>query len=284
MTVKKLTDLTGLKETQVTELAGMGINSVPDLTAALENETKVKEIIKTLSGVGPKTVMKWKSQLEGEETERKPVKDIESTKAKEAHKKAGKEIKQEEADKKEADKKAKKVAKAEAKAHKKADKDAAKADKKAKKEGEEEGKVEVVEDENAYVPSIKPVLDAVTTDALAKRAVISGRRPAFKRQEWFRYSKLGEGWRRPKGIHSKMKRNLKRRPPVVDIGFRGPIVARALHPSGFEEVLVYNVENLEAIDPKTQAVRIGGTVGTRKRILIQERAEELSIRVLNRMV
>jgi large subunit ribosomal protein L32e len=81
-----------------------------------------------------------------------------------------------------------------------------------------------------------------------------------------------------------MKRSLKRRPPVVDIGFRGPITARNLHPSGFEEVLIHNIDGLENIDPKKQAVRIGGTVGTKKRIAIQDRADELGIRVLNRMV
>ena len=71
---------------------------------------------------------------------------------------------------------------------------------------------------------------------------------------------------------------------MVDIGFRGPVAARDLHPSGFEEVLVYNVDGLEGIDPKKQAVRIGGTVGTKKRIAIEDRAAELGIRVLNRMV
>ena len=149
----------------------------------------------------------------------------------------------------------------------------------------EEAASEVVEAAaGQYVVKAKPELDEATTDALAKRAMISGRRPAFKRQEWFRYSKLGEKWRKPKGIHSKMKRQLKRRPPMVDIGFRGPVAARDLHPSGFEEVLVYNVDGLEGIDPKKQAVRIGGTVGTKKRIAIEDRADELGIRVLNRMV
>ncbi|MCL1978833.1 MAG: 50S ribosomal protein L32e, partial [Methanomassiliicoccaceae archaeon] len=74
------------------------------------------------------------------------------------------------------------------------------------------------------------------------------------------------------------------RPPMVDIGFRGPASVRGLHPSGFEEVLVHNVDGLEGIDPKVQAVRIGGTVGTKKRIAIEDRAAELGIRVLNRMV
>ncbi len=221
MSAKKFTDLKGFKDENVAELETIGITTVEELTAALEDEAKVKEIVKTLSGIGPKTVMAWKEELSSES---KPA-----------------------------------------------------------KETKEEPKSEVVE-EKKYVPSIKPELDKETTEALAKRAVISGRRPAFKRQEWFRYSKLGESWRRPKGIHSKMKRNLKRRPPVVDIGFRGPAEVRGLHPSGFEEVLVYNVEGLEGVDPKSQAVRIGGTVGTKKRIVIQERADELGIRVLNRMV
>jgi len=71
---------------------------------------------------------------------------------------------------------------------------------------------------------------------------------------------------------------------MVDIGFRGPVEVRGLHPSGFEEVLVYNVDGLENIDPKKQAVRIGGTVGMKKRTAIEDRADELGIRVLNRTV
>ena len=70
----------------------------------------------------------------------------------------------------------------------------------------------------------------------------------------------------------------------MDIGFRGPASVRNLHPSGFEEVLIHNVDGLEGIDPKKQAVRIGGTVGTKKRMAIENRAAELGISVLNRMV
>ena len=48
--------------------------------------------------------------------------------------------------------------------------------------------------------------------------------------------------------------------------------------------MVYNADDLEGIDPKRQAARIGGTVGTRKRTAIENRAKELGIRILNRMV
>lgn len=70
---------------------------------------------------------------------------------------------------------------------------------------------------------------------------------------------------------------------MVEIGYGGPALVRGLHPSGFEEVMVYNVDGLETINPKTQAARIGGTVGVKKRIAIENRAKELGIRVLNKL-
>lgn len=232
MSIKTLTDLPGLKEDNIPELEQIGITSVSELKDALFDDVKVKEVIKNLSGVGPKTVENWKAALDGGVPEAKVaeavvVDDVEIV--------------------------------------------------------DEPTGSEIVES-GGYVVKAKPELSDETAEALAKRAIISGRRPAFKRQEWFRYAKLGEKWRKPKGIHSKMKRQIKRRPPMVDIGFRGPTSVRGLHPSGFEEVLVYNVDGLEDIDPKVQAVRIGGTVGTKKRIAIEDRAAELGIRVLNRMV
>ncbi len=59
---------------------------------------------------------------------------------------------------------------------------------------------------------------------------------------------------------------------------------RGLHSSGFEEVLVHRPQDLEGMDPKTQAARMAHTVGMKKRLAIQERADELEIRVLNRVV
>ena len=119
-------------------------------------------------------------------------------------------------------------------------------------------------------------------DLLAKRAAIDDRRPAFLRQEWFRFSRLGEKWRKPKGIHSKMRRHYGYRPPIVSIGYGSPKEVRGYHPSGFQEVMVHNPAQLEKINPKIQAARVGGTVGFKKRLAIEKRADELGIRVLNR--
>ena len=56
---------------------------------------------------------------------------------------------------------------------------------------------------------------------------------------------------------------------------------RDLHPSGLEDILVYNVGDLSIIDPETQIARIGSTVGGRKRIAIVDEALKRGIRVLN---
>ena len=133
-----------------------------------------------------------------------------------------------------------------------------------------------------YKPRQKPVIDDKTKTDLAKRNRMSHRRPAFKRQNWFRYKRLGDKWRRPRGIHSKMRRHFKYRIPVAQVGFGGPASVRGLHPSGFEEVRVNNLKEIDNVDPKTQAIRIASTVGDKKREIIVSKADELGIRVLNR--
>ena len=116
---------------------------------------------------------------------------------------------------------------------------------------------------------------------LRLRRRIASKRPRFRRQESWRYVRIKENWRRPRGIDSKMRLKKKGWPPSPSVGYRGPKAVRGLHPSGYEEVLVYNVGDLAAIDPETQAIRIAGAVGARKRAQILEEAERRGIKVLN---
>ena len=46
-----------------------------------------------------------------------------------------------------------------------------------------------------YKPRQKPVIDDEVKAELAKRSRMSHKRPAFKRQNWFRYKRLGDKWR-----------------------------------------------------------------------------------------
>ena len=139
------------------------------------------------------------------------------------------------------------------------------------------------EEEYFHVAKQKPVLDEATKAALDARKAQKKVQPQFRRQEWFRYSRLKRtGWRKPKGYQSSQRMNRKYRSPMARVGYGKVASVRNLHPSGFEEVLVHRPEDLDGIDPAVQAARVGSTVGGRKRVLIHERADELGIRVLNR--
>ena len=139
------------------------------------------------------------------------------------------------------------------------------------------------DEERIHVARQKPKLDDETKAALAFRKAQLKKQPAFRRQEWFRYRRLSRtGWRKPKGNDSSMRKNRKYRPPMARIGFGKLASVRGLHPSGFREVMVHRPDDLDDIDPNTEAARVGARVGGRKRAIIHERADELGIRVLNR--
>ena len=106
----------------------------------------------------------------------------------------------------------------------------------------------------------------------------------FKRQEYARYKKLGEKWRRPRGKTSKMRRYEAGKPDMPAIGYRTPRDVRYLHPSGYKDILVHNMTELEKLDPEIEAGRISATVGKRKKIQMLEKASELGIKILNKNI
>ncbi|MDR0900943.1 MAG: 50S ribosomal protein L32e [Methanobrevibacter sp.] len=104
----------------------------------------------------------------------------------------------------------------------------------------------------------------------------------FKRQEYARYKKLGIKWRRPRGKTSKMRRYEAGKPAMPSIGYGSPKTTRGLHPSGFKDVLVKNMSDLESLDPETEAGRISATIGKKKKEMMLDKASELGIKILNK--
>lgn len=127
----------------------------------------------------------------------------------------------------------------------------------------------------------KAVAEARRRRLLRVREVLKGRRPKFIRQESWKYKKLKPSWRRPKGIDSKMRLKKGGRPASANIGYGSPRQVRGLHPTGLQEVIVSNEEELEKIDRERQVARIAHTVGAKKRSAILERARELNIQMVN---
>ena len=121
----------------------------------------------------------------------------------------------------------------------------------------------------------------INKELLQLRKKIADKRPEFVRQESWRYEKLAPNWRRPKGKDNKMRKQVSGVPPLVKVGYKGPRKSRGLHPSGYNDILVFNIKDLTKIDPKVDAVRIAHGVGNKKRIEIVTEATKLKMKILN---
>jgi len=124
-------------------------------------------------------------------------------------------------------------------------------------------------------------LDNETKRLLDVRRIQKSKKPTFLQTDSHKKKKLEDKWKRPDGIHNKTRYHQKGKCPRVEAGYGSPALVRGLHPSGFEEVIVNNVKDLGSMVAQKQAARIAHTVGAKKRGLIEAKAIELGLRVLN---
>ena len=117
--------------------------------------------------------------------------------------------------------------------------------------------------------------------ALQVRARARNKKPKFVRAESWMYARFSLSWRKPRGLDNKIRRKILGWPPGPSTGYKGPKIARYLHPSGYKEVIVYNVADLSIVNVDTEAIRIAHRVGKRKRVDIIAKATELNLKILN---
>lgn len=116
---------------------------------------------------------------------------------------------------------------------------------------------------------------------LELRKKISKKRPAFRQQDSHRRGRLHpDKWRKPKGMHSKIRKNIRGKPPLVRAGFRGPAAVRGLDNKGMTPITLYNIDALQNLDAKTNSIIIGN-VGNRKRIDLLKACQNKKFSVLN---
>jgi large subunit ribosomal protein L32e len=125
----------------------------------------------------------------------------------------------------------------------------------------------------------------INKEKLALRDEVAQSRPQPKRAESWRYKRLETTWRKPKGVDNHQRKQKSRgRPGLVKVGYGGPKISLGLHPSGYTDNLVYNINDLEKLNPKTDGVRLGHSVGTKKRKEIVTKAIEKKFKVFNARV
>ena len=103
----------------------------------------------------------------------------------------------------------------------------------------------------------------------------------FKREGVDKKKTIRDSWRRPRGLHNKQRKLRKAKGPHPDPGYGSPLAVRGMHPCGLKEVRVFNLKDLEGVNPESHAIRIAATVGRKKRELVQNKAAEMKLRILN---
>jgi len=118
-------------------------------------------------------------------------------------------------------------------------------------------------------------------DLIIKRKAMKAKKPIFRRQDSHKKSRLGSGWRKPKGLHSKVRLCKKGYCRSVSTGYGSPKNVAGLSREGLVKVNIASVNDLNIIDNKIQGVIINSSVGNKKRLDIIKTAKEKNIMILN---
>jgi len=105
-------------------------------------------------------------------------------------------------------------------------------------------------------------------------------RPVFVRQDPHK-KRLKNRWVKPRGLHSKIRLKKAGHSKPVSDGYGSPKLARGLSKEGLKIVLVYNENELNKINKENEGVIISKSVGTKKKILLLNKAKEKGITILN---
>ena len=101
-------------------------------------------------------------------------------------------------------------------------------------------------------------------------------KPKFERKDVNVYPSFKGKWRRPKGLHNKMRNAFRGHKAMPNIGYASPSVVKGLNRAGLKEVLINNISQLDKIT-KENTIIISGKIGIKKKIGIVAKAIELKI-------
>lgn len=117
--------------------------------------------------------------------------------------------------------------------------------------------------------------------SLKIRKKLRARKPYFLHDDHQKRKCIPLRWRKPHGLHSKVRHRFAGHTVMPDPGFGSPREVYGLHPSGLAPVLVHTLNELSKLNAKTQGAMLGSTLGIPRRVQLLTKAKELGVRVLN---
>lgn len=116
---------------------------------------------------------------------------------------------------------------------------------------------------------------------LELRSRIKSKKPEFIRQDTDIRIRVRNNskWRKPKGIHSKMRHHRRGKRKLPSPGYGAPAKVRGFHASGAKPMSVENESQIP--ESREYGVIIPGKVGMRKKAAIIKKANEKGISILN---
>jgi len=106
------------------------------------------------------------------------------------------------------------------------------------------------------------------------------KKPTFIRQDAHKIKRLGQKWRKPKGLQSKMRLSKKSYPTTVKPGYGSPCAVRGMTRDGLFPVDIANVADLAKVEKGMVGI-IKRSVGNRKRAMIIKAALEKKVALTN---
>ena len=115
-----------------------------------------------------------------------------------------------------------------------------------------------------------------------KKKVVKRLKP-FKKHHSDRYDRVGESWRKPRGIDSAVRRRFRGTVRMVNIGYKNAKATRHQIKGGVRKFLINNLKDIEILlmNNNTHAGEIASTVSARVRVDILNRAKELGVKITN---
>lgn len=113
--------------------------------------------------------------------------------------------------------------------------------------------------------------------------IVKKHRKQFKRHHSDRYMRVGESWRKPKGIDSPVRLQYRGNIVQPNVGYGSNKKTRYLMPSGHKAFLVKNLKDLDVLlmHTRSYAAEIAHNVSAKNRVEIVSKAKKMGVKVTN---